>query len=60
MVRSCSGVLAARARESLRRGGTFVVGEELCPACLADLVLHGELRASVRDEPRRDREDPAA
>lgn len=52
--------LAARARESVRRVGAFVVGEELCPACLGDLVLHGELGPSVLDEPGCDREDLAA
>jgi|HubBroStandDraft_6_1064221.scaffolds.fasta_scaffold38401_4 hypothetical protein len=53
------GVRAAHARESARRGGAFVVREELRPACLGDLVLHRELGPSVLDEPRCDRENAA-
>jgi SAM-dependent methyltransferase len=47
-----SGSASLSACEAFCRLGTFVIGEQVAPSCLADLVLHGELGSASLDEPR--------
>ena len=54
------GVWVARSRESASSLGTIVIREDVCPACLRDLVLHCQLWPSALNQPGRDREDLAA